>query len=233
VGRFGFDPEKHPPYLTMALGAGSVTPMQMASAYSVFANGGIRISPWLISKVSEQRGKVLVETPTPAEPAPTPVPAVAENAPAPAAPVADPSVPPATPAPATPAPEATPEKPASDAAKESAPPEDSNRVSLSIKPLFEVTLPSGKPLYPTMNDVLLLFAVIVLYIELIKSARAASGSIVEHMLSMFVFCAFLVEFLVNKNAGTSAFLVVTMLALIDVVAGFMLASARSSLSGKA
>ncbi|MDH4483484.1 MAG: penicillin-binding protein 1A [Rhodoferax sp.] len=65
VGRFGFDPERHPPYLTMALGAGSVTPMQMASAYSVFANGGIRVSPWLISKVSEQRGKVLVETPTP------------------------------------------------------------------------------------------------------------------------------------------------------------------------
>ena len=65
VGRFGFDPEKHPPYLTMALGAGSVTPMQMASAYSVFANGGIRVSPWLISKVSEQRGRVLVETPTP------------------------------------------------------------------------------------------------------------------------------------------------------------------------
>ena len=65
TGRFGFDPEKHPPYLTMALGAGSVTPMQMASAYSVFANGGIRVSPWLISKVSERRGKVLVETPTP------------------------------------------------------------------------------------------------------------------------------------------------------------------------
>jgi len=40
VGRFGFDPEKHPAYLTMALGAGSVTPLQMASAYSVFANGG-------------------------------------------------------------------------------------------------------------------------------------------------------------------------------------------------
>jgi len=65
IGRFGFDPEKHPPYLTMALGAGSVTPMQMASAYSVFANGGIRVTPWLVSKVSEQRGKVLVETPTP------------------------------------------------------------------------------------------------------------------------------------------------------------------------
>ena len=65
VGKFGFDADKHPPYLTMALGAGSVTPMQMAVGYSVFANGGIRINPWLVSKVSEQRGKVLVETATP------------------------------------------------------------------------------------------------------------------------------------------------------------------------
>jgi len=49
----------------MALGAGTVTPMQMATAYSVFANGGYRVNPWLISKVSEQRGKVLVETQPP------------------------------------------------------------------------------------------------------------------------------------------------------------------------
>ena len=46
----------------MALGAGSVTPMQMVSAYSVFANGGYRVNPWLISKVTEQKGKILVET---------------------------------------------------------------------------------------------------------------------------------------------------------------------------
>jgi len=63
ITRFGFEAERHPPYLTMALGAGSVTPMQMATAYSVFANGGYRLNPWLVSKVSEQRGKVLVETP--------------------------------------------------------------------------------------------------------------------------------------------------------------------------
>ncbi|MEO6853374.1 MAG: penicillin-binding protein 1A [Rhodoferax sp.] len=62
ITHFGFDPEKHPAYLTMALGAGSVTPMQMASAYSVFANGGYRVNPWLIAKVTDQRGKVLVET---------------------------------------------------------------------------------------------------------------------------------------------------------------------------
>ncbi|TAH12280.1 MAG: penicillin-binding protein 1A [Curvibacter sp.] len=65
VGKFGFEAEKHPAYLTMALGAGTVTPMQMASGYSVFANGGFRVNPWLITKVSEQRGKVLVESSAP------------------------------------------------------------------------------------------------------------------------------------------------------------------------
>lgn len=62
VTRFGFDAERHPPYLTMALGAGSTTPMQMAVGYSVFANGGYRVNPWLITKVSEQRGRVLAES---------------------------------------------------------------------------------------------------------------------------------------------------------------------------
>lgn len=66
VGRFGFDPEKHPAYLTMALGAGSVTPLQMASAYSVFANGGYRVNPWLISKVTDHKGRVITETTPPA-----------------------------------------------------------------------------------------------------------------------------------------------------------------------
>ena len=65
VSRFGFDADKHPPYLTMALGAGSVTPMQMATAYAVFANGGYRVRPWLITRVSEQRGKVLLEASSP------------------------------------------------------------------------------------------------------------------------------------------------------------------------
>ncbi len=65
VTRFGFDANRHPAYLTMALGAGSVTPMQMATAYSVFANGGYRLNPWLIAKVTDQKGKVLAQTPTP------------------------------------------------------------------------------------------------------------------------------------------------------------------------
>ncbi|HEY1103327.1 MAG TPA: penicillin-binding protein 1A [Burkholderiaceae bacterium] len=65
VGRFGFDPDKHPAYLTMALGAGSVTPMQMATAYAVFANGGYRVTPYLINRITDYKGKVLVETTPP------------------------------------------------------------------------------------------------------------------------------------------------------------------------
>lgn len=65
IGRFGFEADKHPAYLTMALGAGSVTPMQMATAYSVFANGGMRVSPHLITKITDQQGRVLVATPPP------------------------------------------------------------------------------------------------------------------------------------------------------------------------
>ncbi len=61
IAQFGFDAEKHPPYLTMALGAGSVTPMQMAAGYSVFANGGYRVNPFLITKVTDQMGKTLSE----------------------------------------------------------------------------------------------------------------------------------------------------------------------------
>jgi penicillin-binding protein 1A len=57
--RFGFDAEKNPPYLTLALGAGAVTPLQMAGAYAVFANGGYKIAPYLISKVTDANGKVL------------------------------------------------------------------------------------------------------------------------------------------------------------------------------
>jgi penicillin-binding protein 1A len=63
VGRFGFDIDKHPPYLTMALGAGSVTPMQMAVGYGVFANGGYRVAPTLITRVADHKGKVIYEAP--------------------------------------------------------------------------------------------------------------------------------------------------------------------------
>ena len=59
VTRFGFEPDKHPPYLTMALGAGSVTAWQMARAYAVFANGGYLVQPYFIQKIVDDRGNPL------------------------------------------------------------------------------------------------------------------------------------------------------------------------------
>lgn len=59
VTKFGFDAAKNPPYLTLALGAGSVTPLQMATAYSVFANGGYLVKPYLISYIADSDGKIL------------------------------------------------------------------------------------------------------------------------------------------------------------------------------
>ncbi len=59
VTRFGFDADKQPPYLPMALGAGQVTPLQMAGGYSVFANGGYRVNPYLIAEVTDANGTVI------------------------------------------------------------------------------------------------------------------------------------------------------------------------------
>lgn len=61
LSRFGFAADKHPADLTMTLGTGSVTPVQMASAYAVFANGGYQFPPFLIRKVLDTRGNVLSE----------------------------------------------------------------------------------------------------------------------------------------------------------------------------
>ena len=59
VTRFGFDAERHPPYLTMALGAGAVTPWQMAGGFAVFANGGYRVEPYLVAKIVDAQGRLL------------------------------------------------------------------------------------------------------------------------------------------------------------------------------
>lgn len=62
ITRFGFDADKHPPYLTMALGAGSVTPWQMVSAYAIFANGGYRVQPYIVKEIQDDRGQVVARS---------------------------------------------------------------------------------------------------------------------------------------------------------------------------
>ncbi len=62
VTRFGYEADKHPPYLTMALGAGAVTPWQHLAGYSIFANGGYRISPYVVRQILDDKGNVLAAT---------------------------------------------------------------------------------------------------------------------------------------------------------------------------
>ena len=62
ITRFGFDADKHPPYLTMALGAGMVTPWQQLVGYSVFANGGYRITPYIVRQILDNKGNVIANT---------------------------------------------------------------------------------------------------------------------------------------------------------------------------
>jgi penicillin-binding protein 1A len=59
IGRFGFEPSRHPAYLTMALGAGSATPWQLATGYAVFANGGFRIDPYIVKEIIDSNGRTL------------------------------------------------------------------------------------------------------------------------------------------------------------------------------
>ena len=62
VRKFGFQPDKHPANLPMALGAGSDTPWQMLGGYTVFANGGYRVQPYLIERVTDVDGRTLMRT---------------------------------------------------------------------------------------------------------------------------------------------------------------------------
>ncbi|MBX3628339.1 MAG: penicillin-binding protein 1A [Nitrosomonas sp.] len=68
ITRFGFDADKHPPYLPMALGSGSVTPLQMASGYAVFANQGYRIQPHFIKRIEDEQGNNVLEVARPQTP---------------------------------------------------------------------------------------------------------------------------------------------------------------------
>lgn len=102
--------------------------------------------------------------------------------------------------------------------------------------LFGMTLPSGAEWTPTWGDLTVLLGLITLYIEIFKSTRTSSISIVDHTLSTIVFVAFLVSWMVlpwtvGKNSD-STFLLLTVMSFIDVVAGFTItiAAARRDFS---
>jgi penicillin-binding protein 1A len=62
VSKFGFDKAQFQPYLTMALGVIELTPLQMATGYAVFANGGYLVQPYFIQKITDNNGNVLAQT---------------------------------------------------------------------------------------------------------------------------------------------------------------------------
>ena len=86
--------------------------------------------------------------------------------------------------------------------------------------VLSVPMMSGAVLRVTIGDLVVLLGLVVLFIEVLKSARAAASTILDHMLSTAVFIVALVEFLIVRQAGTAVFLIITTICLIDVVAGY-------------
>lgn len=86
--------------------------------------------------------------------------------------------------------------------------------------LISVTMLSGAVWTLSIGDGLILVALVFLFIEILKSTRNARGSLMNHMLSLLVFVAFLVEFLAVRDAATQVFFILMVTAFIDVIAGF-------------
>src|SRR5271170_7214631 len=94
-------------------------------------------------------------------------------------------------------------------------------------PVTTVHMMSGQDWVLTWEDMLLGFSILLLAVEMLKSTRAGTRSIVDHVLAMALFIAMLIEFLLVPQAGTSTFFLLTMIALVDVLVGFIV-SIRTS-----
>ncbi|WP_421859205.1 hypothetical protein [Oricola sp.] len=86
--------------------------------------------------------------------------------------------------------------------------------------IWAMTLISGGVWRMTLGDMLLLVGLVFMFFEILKSTRTSNASVLDHLLSTFVFVAFLVEFLVVPGAATSVFFLLMIMALIDLMAGF-------------
>ncbi|MEM7699207.1 MAG: hypothetical protein AAF236_12470, partial [Verrucomicrobiota bacterium] len=81
-------------------------------------------------------------------------------------------------------------------------------------------LPSGGVWYATAGDWLVILGVVLLYLELFKATRTSVGAIIEHVLSLFVFIIFLIEFIIYPPAANSTCVVLMLICLLDVIGGF-------------
>ena len=89
-------------------------------------------------------------------------------------------------------------------------------------PVTTVHMMSGQDWVLTWEDVLLALSILLLWIEIIKSTRLGMRSVMDHILAMALFIAMLVEFLLVQQAGTSTFFLLMMIALVDVLSGFII-----------
>jgi hypothetical protein len=89
-------------------------------------------------------------------------------------------------------------------------------------PVTTVHMMSGQDWVLTWEDMLLAFSILLLWVEIIKSTRVGMRSVMDHLLAMALFIAMLVEFLLVQRAGTSTFFLLMMIALVDVLAGFII-----------
>ncbi len=88
--------------------------------------------------------------------------------------------------------------------------------------LWEMNLVSGAVWKFTLGNLMILMSLFFLFFEVIKATNTSSAGMADHALSTLVFIAFLIEFLMVKDAGSSTFFIMAIIALIDVMAGFMI-----------
>ncbi|MEM7293836.1 MAG: hypothetical protein AAF420_10650 [Pseudomonadota bacterium] len=86
--------------------------------------------------------------------------------------------------------------------------------------VFSVSLLSGATWSTTVGELLIMVGVLALYIEMFKATRTTTSSIIDHGISMLVFIAYLIEFLMVSGAGNSIFMILMLMALVDVIAGY-------------
>lgn len=93
---------------------------------------------------------------------------------------------------------------------------------LNMEPteLFRIPLPSGRNVPISTGDLLVLFGIILLYLEVLKATRWSSKAIMDHVLSFALFIAMIAEFIIVPQAATSTFLILTTLSFVDVIVGF-------------
>ncbi|OPZ74167.1 MAG: hypothetical protein BWY82_00820 [Verrucomicrobia bacterium ADurb.Bin474] len=98
--------------------------------------------------------------------------------------------------------------------------------------LFSMHLVSGKTWSLNVNEAFIIISLFILFVEIFKATRTSVGSIIDHLLSTFVFLAFVIMFLTVKEAGTSTFFILTIISMIDVMCGFTvsISSARRDLA---